>query len=117
MTALTYSTIFDTQIGSSNEKINVTFEYCKDFNGDGLDDIKVSYSLAPESNSGTEDIIGLAFDIQGNALTGLSIPLTEITRATANGALSTFTPTVVMGADQISDSGPIDPGFSTSGGG
>jgi hypothetical protein len=112
---VTYTTQFAEQLGSSNEVINATFQYCEDFTGDGANDIKVSLSLAPGSNSGTEDMIGVAFDIQNDAVAGLSV--TDIQRATANGTLSTFTPTTVIGANQVSDGGPLDPGFNTSGGG
>lgn len=92
--------------------INATFEYCHDFTGDGFDDVKVTLALDPSSNSGTEDLIGVAFDV--NSIQNLEV--VDIQRATANGTLSTFTPTVVIGEDQVSDGGPKDPGFNTSGG-
>ncbi|MBP2310912.1 hypothetical protein [Azospirillum soli] len=111
----TYSTTFGEQLGSTDEKINATFQYCQDFNGDGYKDIKVSLSIDPGSNSGTEDMIGVAFDIQNDAVSGLQI--VNIQRSTANGTLSTYTPAYVIGANQVSDGGPLDPGFITTGGG
>ena len=59
-----YTTQFTQQNGSSNELIDVTIEYCQDFTNDGYNDIKIALSIAPKSNSGTEDMIGVAFDIQ-----------------------------------------------------
>ena len=43
--------------------------------------------------------------------------ITDIQTATANGALSSYAGSYVIGADMVSDGGPLDPGFSTSGGG
>ena len=100
---------------TTDEDITATFEYCEDFNNDGFADIRVTLSLTDASNSGTEDIIGVAFDIQGDAVAGLQV--TNILRSTTNGTLSTFTPATVIGANSVSDGGPLDPGFSTSGGG
>ncbi len=111
-----YTTAFTEQLGDSDEDIVATFEYCADFNGDGYDDVKVTLSLAGANNSGTEDIIGAAFDIQGDAIpAGLTI--TNILRSTSFGSLSTYGSTFVIGANQVSDAGPLDPGFNTSGGG
>lgn len=113
-TLTTYTTQFTQKIGETNEIINVTFEYGEDFTGDGKNDVRVTLSLDPSSNSGTEDIIGVAFDIQNDAVTGLTV--SDIIRSTGSGTLSTFSPTVVIGANQVADGGPLDPGFSTSGG-
>ena len=110
-----YSTVFNEQLGGSDEQILVTIEYGADFTGDGFDDIRVTLTLAPGSNSGTEDLIGVAFDIQDDAVAGLEI--TDIQTATDNGALSTFSASYVIGADLVADNGALDPGFSTSGGG
>ncbi len=100
---------------TTDENITATFEYCEDFNNDGYADVRVTLSLTDASNSGTEDIIGVAFDIQNNTVAGLQV--SDILRFTANGTLSTFTPISVIGANQVSDGGPLDPGFNTSGGG
>ena len=110
-----YSTVFSEQLGGSDEQILVTIEYGADFTGDGFDDIRVTLTLADASNSGTEDVIGVAFDIQDDAVAGLEI--TDIQTATDNGALSTFSASYVIGADLVADNGALDPGFSTSGGG
>ena len=117
MASQTYNTTFVEQLGSTDEKINVTIEYCEDFNGDGFNDIKITLSIAPESNSGTEDLIGVAFDIQNDAIpTGFEV--INIQTDTDNGTLSNFDPTYVFGANQVSDAnGFLDPGFNTSGGG
>lgn len=113
----TYETQFNEKLGASNEKINVKFEYCEDFNGDGFKDVKVTLSLDPSSNSGTEDIIGVAFDIQNDAIPS-NLQVLNIQRSSSNGTLSTYSPTSVIGANLVSDAnGFLNPGFSTSGGG
>ncbi len=110
-----YSTVFSEQLGGSDEQILITIEYGADFTGDGFDDIRVTLALAPGSNSGTEDVIGVAFDIQDDAVAGLEI--TDIQTATDNGTLSSFSASYVIGADLVADNGALDPGFNTSGGG
>jgi len=110
-----YSTGFSEQLGGSDEQFLATFEYGADFTGDGFDDIRVTLTLADGSNSGTEDVIGVAFDIQDDAVAGLEI--TDIQTATDNGTLSNFDASYVIGADMVADNGALDPGFSTSGGG
>ncbi|MEP6582071.1 DUF11 domain-containing protein [Microcoleus vaginatus GB2-A3] len=50
----------------------------------------------------------------------MQIPLNLIQRSQQGNAqqtLSTFNPTVVIGANQVSDGGPLNPGFNTSGAG
>jgi hypothetical protein len=69
----TYTTQFIEQLGSTDEKIDIKLEYCNDFNGDGFNDIRVTLSVADASNSGTENIIGVAFDIQNDLVGGLEI--------------------------------------------
>lgn len=120
-TPTTYTTQFTQKIGDTEELIHATFEYCQDFTGDGFKDVKVTLSLdSPldlnSTNSGTEDLIGVAFDIRNDAVAGLTV--SNITTATFPNTppLSTFDPTFVIGANQVSDGGPLDPGFSTSGG-
>lgn len=75
MSSTTYPPIivFSDQLGTTNEVINAKFEYCQDFTGDGKNDIRVTLSLDPASNSGTENIIGVAFDIANDAVSSLSI--------------------------------------------
>ena len=114
-TYTTYTTLFGEQLGATDEQIIITVEYGKDFTGDGLDDIRLTFSLAPESNSGSEDIIGVAFDIQDDAVDGLQI--TDVQTSTEYGTLSDYDPTWLIGADAVADGGTLDPGFSTSGGG
>ncbi len=103
-TPTTYTTQITQKVGDTLEVINVTFEYCADFTGDGFNDVRVTLSLADSSNSGTEDMIGVAFDIQDDAVAGLIV--SNITKSTSNGTLSTFEPTVVIGANLVSDGDP-----------
>ena len=110
-----YSTVFSEQLGGSDEQILVTIEYGADFTGDGFDDIRVTLTVAEGSNSGTEDVIGVAFDIQDDAVAGLET--TDIQTATDNGTLSTYGASYVIGADMVAGNGVLDPGFNTSGGG
>lgn len=124
MTYGSYSTTFSQQFGSSNEPIQVKIEYGTDFNNDGFNDIKVTLSLDPAANSGTEDMLGVAFDINDNLSSQSSIlndlHIVDIQRSedSSTQTLSTFNPTVVIGANQISDSrGYLDPGFNTNGSG
>ncbi|MEG4494997.1 hypothetical protein [Microcoleus sp. D3_18_C4] len=113
----TYSTIFNQQFGSSNEPINALFEFDQDFTGDGSNDIQVTLSLNPGANSGTEDMLGVAFHVANNAVSGLQIGNIVRSEQSNTQTLSTFNPTVVIGANQVSDSGPLNPGFNTSGSG
>lgn len=99
----TFETTFKT-LGTNDstyEEINAKFEYGQDFTGDGKNDIKVTLSIASTSNSGTEDMIGVAFETNGSVIpSGFTIsPYTS-----------------VFGANQVSDGGSLDPGFNTSGG-
>ena len=110
-----YSTVFSEQLGGSDEQILVTIEYGADFTGDGFDDIRVTLTLADASNSGTEDVIGVAFDIQDDAVAGLEI--TDIQTATSNGTLSNYSASTVIGAGMVAGNGALDPGFNPSGGG
>ena len=113
-----YSTLFNQQLGQSNEPIHAVFDFGQDFTADGSHDIKVTLSLNAAANSGTEDMLGVAFHVAGEAVNGLEIPLNLIQRSQQGNAgqtLSTFTPAVVMGANKVSDAnGFINPGFSTS---
>jgi hypothetical protein len=119
----TYSTVFNQQIGSSNEPINALFEFDQNFAGDSFNDIKVTLSLNPGANSGTEDMLGVAFHVAGDATSDLEIPLNLIQRSQQGNAqqtLSTFNPTVVIRANKVSDGNGfliLNPGFNTSGGG
>jgi len=114
----TYSTLFDQKLGQSTEPIHAFFKFDEDVTNDGYNDIQVMLSLKEDANSGTEDMVGVAFHVAGDAVKGLEIPLNLIQRSQQGNAgqtLSTFTPAVVMGANQVSDAnGFINPGFSTS---
>jgi len=55
--------------GGSQETIIVSFEFSRDFTGDGLDDIRVCIVLDPADDSGSEDIVGLSH----GALVGLCV--------------------------------------------
>ena len=46
-----YSTIFNEQLGGTDEQIMVTIEYGEDFTGDGYDDIRVTLKLADGSSA------------------------------------------------------------------
>lgn len=110
-----YITTFDFQQGSTSEAYVVKIEYCEDFTGDGLNDIRITVAQSQETNSGTEDIIGIAFDIDAfDPDVGLSIEQITLIQLD-DETLSSFTPTVVLGDEQVSDGGPLDPGFNTSG--
>jgi uncharacterized repeat protein (TIGR01451 family) len=75
-----YQGLFSEQLGSSDETIQFTIAYGADFNGDGFNDIKVTLKVAEESNSGTEDMIGVAFDIGNDSLiSSLGLNITGIT--------------------------------------
>jgi uncharacterized repeat protein (TIGR01451 family) len=113
----TYSTLFGQKFGSSNEPINAVFDFDQDFTGDGSNDIQVTLSLNAVANSGTEDMLGVAFHVAGDATSGLQIVNIARSEQSNTQTLSTFTPQVFIGANQVSDSGPLNPGFSTSGGG
>ena len=111
----TYTTLLSEQLGGTDEQYLITFEYGDDFTGDGLDDIRITIALSPESNSGSEDVLGVAFDIQGDAVDGLQI--TDIQTATDGGTLSSATPSWVIDANMVGSQSGTDPGFNTSGGG
>jgi hypothetical protein len=113
----TYSTLFNQQFGSSNEPINADFDFDQDFTGDGFNDMEVTLSLNGGANSGTEDMLGVAFHVAGDAVSGLQIVNIARSEQSNTQTLSTFTPTFVIGANQVSDSGPKNPGFNTSGSG
>lgn len=112
-----YTTLFNQKFGSSNEPINASFEFGQDFTADGSNDIKVTLSLIPAANSGTEDMLGVAFHVAGDAVSGLQIGDIVRSEQSNTQTLSTFNPTVVIGANNVSDGGGfLNPGFSTSGG-
>ena len=78
-----YQDIFNEQLGHSDEQIKVVIE-TGDFNGDGLNDIKVTLSVDDISNSGTEDMIGVAFDIGDDSLiNSLGLDIESITTDSA----------------------------------
>lgn len=85
-----YTTQFKTKLGASDEVIDVLVEYGADFDGDGFNDIKVTLGVASGSNSGTEDIIGVGFDIndsltdQSSIVSGLRI--NDVTTIAQTGA-------------------------------
>jgi len=112
-----YSTLFNQQFGSSNEPINAFFEFDEDFTNDGYNDFRVTLILNGAANSGTEDMLGVAFHVGNNATSGLQIVNIARSEQSNTQTLSTFNPTVVIGANQVSDSGPLNPGFNTSGSG
>jgi hypothetical protein len=62
-------------------------------------------------------MLGVAFHVAGDATSGLQIVNIDRSEQSNTQTLSTFNPTVVIGANQVSDSGPKNPGFNTSGSG
>jgi len=127
MAASSYTTQFKTKLGASDEVIDVLVEYGADFDGDGFNDIKVTLGVASGSNSGTEDIIGVGFDIndsfanQSSLVSGLRInDVTTIaqTGATVLNKIDEGTSTnldsfgVFRNANNIDDN---DPGFPLGG--
>ncbi|VXD10972.1 DUF7507 domain-containing protein [Planktothrix paucivesiculata] len=118
MTLTTYNTTFTEQNGSSNELIDLKIEYGADFTGDQFDDIKITLALDPTSQSGTEDIVGLAFDIQNDAVSDLKI-VEPITTALTPGATSSLSLTPVLkgiAANNVGDRYLYDFDLSTNGG-
>jgi len=111
----TYSTLFNQQFGASDEPIDAVFIFDQDFTGDGFNDIKATLSLSPAANSGTDDLIGVVFDVGTDDTSGLQIGNIVRSEQSNTQTLSTFIPTFVIGANQVSDSGPLNPGFNTSG--
>ena len=78
-----YQDIFNEQLGSSDEQIKLVIE-TGDFDGDDLNDIKVTLSVDDISNSGTEDMIGVAFDIGDDSLiSSLGLDIKSITTDSA----------------------------------
>ncbi|MEQ8756428.1 MAG: hypothetical protein RID09_23340 [Coleofasciculus sp. G1-WW12-02] len=120
-----FTTQFTTQLGASNELINVTIEYGQDFDNDGFNDLKVTLSLDPSSNSGTDDLLGVAFDI--NSIynpDALNLQILNIQRSEQSNtqSLSTFAPTSVIGEEKVTDNSNLvtggnnlDPGFQVDG--
>ena len=98
-----YTTQFTQQLGASNEVIDVLINYGQDFTGDGFNDIKVTLSLNSGSNSGTDDMLGVAFDINNDAVTGLQIVDIQRSEQSPTQTLSTYVPAYVIGANQISN--------------
>ncbi len=113
-THTTFMTLFDEQLGASDEVIKVTIDYGEDFDNDGLDDIRVTLGVEDGSNSTTEDMIGVAFDIQNNAVAGLDIEDIDISSSLDSSNTSTATPSYLIDADRVSN-GTL--GLNISGGG
>lgn len=109
---------------STDENFDVQIEWGHDFGGDANNDTKVTITLQNASNSGFEDVLGVAFDINDvniDSLAGVSITgITKGLTGAADGSqfVSTFTDTSGVDMGNVADSGPgvTDPGFNTSGG-
>lgn len=118
-----FNTVFTTEAtdDSTDEAYDVKVEYGVDHNGDSFDDIRVTITQTSGTNSGTEDILGVAFDL--NSLpAGTVIDTADVTKGlkpgeTNSGAtVSTFDTTSGIDPGNVSDDGPTNPGFNTSGG-
>ncbi|WIA21222.1 hypothetical protein OEZ85_000465 [Tetradesmus obliquus] len=121
-TGCTETITFNKQLGTSNEAIVAVFEYGKDFTGDSKNDIRMTFSVAAASNSGTEDLRGVVFDVTlpAGGLAGLTVgdvtkqPLTAA--AAAGQKLSTAAIFKQVNINKIGDNqGMVDPGFTIAG--
>ncbi|HEY9866238.1 MAG TPA: hypothetical protein V6D21_18855, partial [Candidatus Obscuribacterales bacterium] len=117
MTLTTYNTTFTEHNGESKESIDLKIEYGADFTGDELDDIRITLALNPASQSGTEDIVGFAFDIQNDAVSDLKIvePITTALVPGATSSLSPTTPLTGIAANNVGDGYFYDFDLSTNG--
>ncbi|NEP86372.1 MAG: hypothetical protein F6K18_05795 [Okeania sp. SIO2C2] len=122
--ACLFETVFNEKLGSTDEAIDVVIGYGADFNGDGLKDIQVTLRVADASNSSTEDMIGVAFDIDDqNLINTLGLTIDDITTY-ANGNSGTSDSVInspVAGTDFIIGPDAVDSnnllGVNLSGGG
>lgn len=85
--------------GATDEFVKLTFTV-GDYSGDGKADVKVDVELAPASlsSSGSEDIIGIAFDLAAARPPDLAVPASSIVRSNYNAthAVSNIVPTVAL---------------------
>jgi hypothetical protein len=109
--------------GSSTEVINLRFEYCHDFNNDidGFHDVKVTASIDAGSRSpstGTiEDLLGLAFDLNGENLSNLQIQdITIVDYQAPTGNNDQYTPNYIIEQGGIGDGDDPEPDFNSNGG-
>uniref|UniRef100_A0A383WE23 DUF11 domain-containing protein n=1 Tax=Tetradesmus obliquus TaxID=3088 RepID=A0A383WE23_TETOB len=121
-TGCTETITFNKQLGTSNEAIVAVFEHGEDFTGDSKNDIRMTFSVAAASNSGTEDLRGVVFDVTlpAGGLAGLTVgnvtkqPLTAA--AAAGQKLSTAAIFKQVNINKIGDNqGMVDPGFTIAG--
>ncbi|WIA41519.1 hypothetical protein OEZ86_008890 [Tetradesmus obliquus] len=99
-------TVFTTKLtgwsGTTDEKYDVKIEHCADFNNDNKDDIKITVTIDPTSDSGTEDCEGVAFDIKDGVTIPSGLTVTGITLlAKKAGANSFTTPRFLVGQDIV----------------
>jgi hypothetical protein len=109
--------------GGTVEVINLKFEYCADFTGDGFADVRVTATVAPESRSsgGTiEDLRGLAFDLDSSVYSLSDLQISDITileaQAPNSENTSPFSPASIIDKDGIGDGVDPEPGFNINGG-
>ncbi|WP_134239642.1 hypothetical protein, partial [Okeania hirsuta] len=122
--ACLFETVFNEQLGSTDEAIDVVIGYGGDFNGDGFKDIQVTLRVADASNSSTEDMIGVAFDIDDqNLINTLGLTIDDITTYANNnsGTSDSVISSPVAGTDFIIGPDAVDSnnllGINLSGGG
>ncbi|WP_293160325.1 GEVED domain-containing protein, partial [Okeania sp. SIO2C9] len=122
--ACLFETVFNEKLGSTDEAIDVVIGYGADFNGDGFKDIQVTLRVADASNSSTEDMIGVAFDIDDqNLINTLGLTIDDITTYANNnsGTSDSVISSPVAGTDFIIGPDAVDSnnllGVNLSGGG
>ncbi|KAF5837477.1 hypothetical protein DUNSADRAFT_4279, partial [Dunaliella salina] len=94
-----------TQAGSTNEIVNLQLDYGVHFStpGNGRNELRISLSLDPSSNSGTEDLIGIAVkDVHQPAPADLEVRnITTGTLPQATNPLSSTQPVSLIAYGQI----------------
>eukprot|EP00983_Pelagomonas_calceolata_P110220 1159646-Pelagomonas_calceolata.AAC.3 len=79
--ATTFTTRFENHVGSTKEVILFRLDYNVDVTADGHDDLLVTMGVAPESNAGFEDFVGLAIgNLTARAAT-IDLTVANITNA------------------------------------
>ncbi|KAF5836966.1 hypothetical protein DUNSADRAFT_5195 [Dunaliella salina] len=104
--ATTFTTRFENHAGSTEEVILFRLDYDVDVNADSPKDLVVTVGVAPESNAGFEDFLGLAI---GNLtawaatidLTVANITTALMPTAASNLTLSTFEPVFLFDYQKI----------------
>lgn len=86
--------------GDSNDPIDVTLEYGADFTGSGNNELRLTFSLDPAAQDGSEDLLAIAGSRFSTIPAGLFV--TDIDNGLVTGAtvsLSTATSAAVVGEE------------------